>query len=98
VRLNLGTAFDVVGERRQSDFAVDSRARWLEEAVEVRIRNHKSLPVQVRVREPLYRWSGWKILDSSHAYVKDSAQQVHFDVEVAPDAEAVIRYRVRYNW
>ena len=98
VRLNLGTAFDVVGERRQSDFSVDSRARWLEEAVEVRIRNHKSQPVQVRVREPLYRWSGWKILDSSHAYVKDSAQQVHFDVEVASDAEAVIRYRVRYTW
>ncbi|MCC7461649.1 MAG: DUF4139 domain-containing protein [Gammaproteobacteria bacterium] len=98
VRLRLGSAFDVVGERRQSDFALDSRARWMEEAIEVRIRNHKAQPVQVQVREPLYRWSGWKILSSSHPYVKDSAQQVHFDVDVGPDAEAVVRYRVRYGW
>ncbi|MFO1410838.1 MAG: hypothetical protein U1F06_10840, partial [Steroidobacteraceae bacterium] len=58
VRLKLGTAFDVVGERRQTDFTVDSKARWMEEAVEIRIRNHKSRSIQVQVREPLYRWSG----------------------------------------
>ncbi|MFO1410261.1 MAG: hypothetical protein U1F06_07785, partial [Steroidobacteraceae bacterium] len=98
VRLKLGTAFDVVGERRQTDFTVDSKARWMEEAVEIRIRNHKSRPIQVQVREPLYRWSGWKIVNTSQPYVKDSAQQVHFDVDVAPDAEAVVRYRVRYGW
>ena len=98
VRLKLGTAFDVVGERRQTDFAVDAKARWMEEGIELKIRNHKSRPVRVQVREPLYRWSGWKILASSQPYVKDSAQQVHFDVDVAPDAEAVVRYRVRYGW
>jgi len=98
VRLRLGTAFDVVGERRQTDFSVDSKARWMEEAIEIRIRNHKTQAVQVQVREPLYRWSGWKILESSQAYVKDSARQVHFDVGVAADAEAVLRYRVRYGW
>jgi hypothetical protein len=98
VRLRLGTAFDVVGERRQMNFSVDSKARWMEESIEIRIRNHKAQAVQVQVREPLYRWSGWKILESSQEYVKDSAQQVHFNVNVAPDAEALVRYRVRYNW
>ena len=98
VRLRLGTAFDVVGERRQTSFSVDSKARWMEEAIEVRIRNHKAQAVQVQVREPLYRWSGWKILESSQEYVQDSARQVHFNVNVAPDAEAVVRYRVRYSW
>ena len=98
VRLQLGTAFDVVGERRQTDFAVDAKDRWMEEGVELRIRNHKSRAVRVQVREPLYRWSGWKIVSTSQPYVKDGAQQVHFDVDVAADAEAVVRYRVRYNW
>jgi hypothetical protein len=50
------------------------------------------------VREPLYRWSGWKILESSQEYVKDSARQLHFNVNVAPDAETVVRYRVHYSW
>ena len=41
VRIKLGSAFDVVGERRQVDFAVDSKARWMEEEIEVKLRNHK---------------------------------------------------------
>ena len=41
VRIKLGSAFDVVGERRQVDFAVDSKARWMEEEIEIKLRNHK---------------------------------------------------------
>lgn len=98
LRLRLGTAFDVVGERRQTDFGVDTKARWMEEGIEIRIRNHKTQPIEVQVREPLYRWSGWKILESSQVYVKDSARQIHFNASIAPNAEAVLHYRVRYNW
>ena len=98
VRLRLGTAFDIVGERRQTDFSMDSAAHRMEESIEIHIRNHKTQAVQVQVREPLYRWSGWQILQSSQSFVKDSARQLHFDVNVAPNAESVIRYRVRYSW
>ena len=98
VRLRIGAAFDVVGERRQSDFHVDSQARWMEEAIEIRLRNHKPVPVEVQVREPLYRWSNWKVVDASQAYVQDSARQLHFDVAVPADGESVVRYRVRYSW
>jgi hypothetical protein len=32
----------VVGERRQVSFSVDNTAKWMEEEIEVKLRNHKS--------------------------------------------------------
>ena len=98
VRVKLGSAFDVVGERRQVDFTVDSKARWMEEEIEVKLRNHKTQPVEVVVKENLYRWSGWKILTKTHNFVKEDARTVYFPVKVPKDGEAVVRYRVRYTW
>jgi hypothetical protein len=98
VRVKLGSAFDVVGERRQVDFAVDSKARWMEEEIEVKLRNHKSQPVEVIVKENLYRWSNWKVLTKTHNFAKEDARTIHIPVKVAKDGEAVVRYRVRYTW
>jgi hypothetical protein len=98
VRVKLGSAFDVVGERRQVDFALDARAHWMEEEIEVKVRNHKDQPVEVQVRESLYRWRNWQILSKSEDYQKDSARLIHFPVRVPKDGEAVVRYRVRYTW
>ena len=98
VRVKLGSAFDVVVERRQTDFAVDTKARWLEEAFEIKLRNHKEQPVEVLVKENLYRWSNWKILSKTHDFTKEDARTIHFPVKIAKDGEAVVRYRVRYTW
>jgi len=98
VRVKLGSAFDVVGERRQVDFAVDSKARWMEEEIEVKLRNHKSQAVEVVVKENLYRWTNWKILTRTHNFTKEDARTISIPVKVAKDGEAVVRYRVRYTW
>lgn len=98
VRVRLGTAFDVVGERRQIDFSVDTRARWLEEEIEVRVRNRKREPVEVTIAEPMFRSSQWKILRQTQDYTKVDAQGIQFATRIAEGGEAVIRYRVRYNW
>ena len=98
VRVKLGSAFDVVGERRQVDFTVDSKARWMEEEIEVKLRNHKTQAVDVVVKENLYRWSGWKILTKTHNFVKEDARTIYFPVKVPKDGETVVRYRVRYTW
>ena len=98
VRIKLGSAFDVVGERRQVDFSIDTKARTMEEEIEVKIRNHKAEPVEVLVRETLFRWSGWTMLSKSHEFVKEDARTIHFPVRVAKDGEATVRYRVRYHW
>jgi hypothetical protein len=98
VRVKLGSAFDVVGERKQTDFSVDTKAQWLEEQFEIKLRNHKDQPVHVLVKESLYRWSNWKILTKTHEFVKEDARTISFPVDVPKDAETSVRYRVRYTW
>lgn len=98
VMVKLGSAFDVVGERRQVDFAVDTKAKWLEEEIEVKLRNHKPEPVDVLVKESLFRWSSWTVKSSSSDFDKGDARTLYFPVKVAADAEETLRYRVRYTW
>jgi hypothetical protein len=98
VSINLGSAFDVVGERKQLAFNVDKTGKSMEERIEIKLRNHKSEPVEVRVREHLYRWNNWKIVHASHEYSKADAHTIVFPVHVGKDQEATVRYTVRYTW
>ncbi len=98
VLLKLGSAFDVVGERRQVDFKIDTARKTMTEDIEVKIRNRKEEPVRVIVKENLYRWTNWKITQTSVPFEKQDAQTIHFPVNVAADGEAVVRYTVRYSW
>jgi len=98
VLVKLGSAFDVVGERRQVDFSVDTKARWMEEEIEIRVRNHKSEPVEVLVKENLYRWTHWSIRTANKPFDKEDARTVYFPLTVAAEGQEVVRYRVRYSW
>lgn len=98
VKLRMGSAFDVVGERRQTDFRVDHARRRLEETIEIRLRNSKQYPVTVEVREALYRWANWDVLEASHEFDKLDARRIAFPVTVAADGETTVRYKVRYDW
>jgi hypothetical protein len=98
VLLKLGSAFDVVGERRQVDFQIDTGRKTITEDIEVKIRNRKEEPVRVIVKENLYRWTNWKIASSSHSFEKQDARTIHIPVTVAADKEAVVRYTVKYSW
>jgi len=99
VQLKLGSAFDVVGERRQVDFRLDTSGKWMEEDIEIRLRNQKpDEAVTVVAKENLYRWSQWSITRKTHDFRKEDARTVHFPVTLAPKGEAVIRYTVRYTW
>jgi hypothetical protein len=73
-------------------------AERMEETIEVKVRNHKTEPVDVLVREVLYRWTNNDIVESTHRYERDDARTVHFPVTIPADGEAVVRYRVRYTW
>jgi len=98
LQLKLGSAFDVVGERRQVDFKVDSNRNTMTEEIEVKIRNRKDEPVTVVVKENLYRWTNWKITQTNQPYEKQDSRTIHYPVTVAADSEAVVRYTVRYTW
>lgn len=97
LRLYVGDAFDIVGERVQTDFA-RPRPMTIEESYEITLRNHKEEDVEVRVVEHLFRWSEWRILESSHEYTKMDAHNIEFRVDVPADGERVVRYTVRYTW
>lgn len=98
VLLKLGSAFDVVGERRRVDFRIDSARNTLSEDIEIRIRNRKEEPVRVIIKENLYRWTNWKITQSTHSFEKQDARTIHTPVTVGADKEAVVKYGVRYSW
>jgi len=96
VVLYIGDAFDIVGERKQTDFRKLSD-RVIEEAFEIKLRNHKKEPVTVKVLEKLYRWSEWRILKKSHPFEKLDSRTIVFPVTVE-HKEVVVTYRVRYQW
>ncbi|MGB7586725.1 MAG: hypothetical protein WBM11_17925 [Terriglobales bacterium] len=98
IRVYTGNAFDVVGERKRTNFHVDSNQRWMEESFEIRVRNHKKEPVNVRVVEHLYRWTNWNLIEQSRPSRKADAQTAEFPIMVAPDGEEVVTYAVHYSW
>ncbi len=98
VRLYTGNAFDLVGERRQTNFKLDTGRRWADESFEIKVRNHKEEEVQVRVVEHMYRWIEWEITSSSMEHLKTDARTVEFRPTIGAGAEAVITYTVHYTW
>jgi hypothetical protein len=95
VRVKLGDAFDVVAERKQTDYKAIAR-RVFEYAYEIRIRNHKEEAVTVIVNEPI--GGDWEIVNSSFPAEKTAAFAARFSVPVAKDGEAVLSYRVRVKF
>jgi hypothetical protein len=98
VRVTTGNAFDLVGERKQTDFHVDIRAHQMDESFEIKLRNRKKEPVEIRVVEHLYRWSNWNITAKSDDFVKKDSQTIEFRVPVKPDEEKTLTYTVHYSW
>ena len=98
IQIKLGSAFDVVGERRQVDYRSDTNAKWIEEDIEVKIRNQKDVTTTVIVKENLYRWSNWTIKTKNTNFGKIDSRTIHFPVTIVKGGEAIVRYTVRYTW
>jgi len=98
VKLHIGDAFDIVGERKRTNYSVDVSRHIIIESFEIHVRNHKTEPVEVLVKETLYRWNNWEITESNQKFDKYDANTIHFPVKVDKDGEQVITYTVRYTW
>ncbi len=98
IQLELGNAFDVVVERKQTAYQLDKRANRINESFEIKVRNHKQQKVEVVVREALYRWANWKIQQASMKFSKSDARHIEFYPEIPADGEVVITYNVQYDW
>jgi hypothetical protein len=95
VTVKIGNAFDVVAERKQTDFKKIAD-RVYEMEFEITLRNHKDTPVNVQVNEPI--GGDWEMLSSSFPAKKTAAFAAQFNVPVQANAEAVLKYRVRVRW
>ena len=95
LNLKIGNAFDVVCERKQTDFEkIASNVYEIE--YEITLRNHKTTPVTVEVNEPV--GGTWRMLQASHKWTKTEAWAAQFLAPVAPSGTAVVRYRVRVTY
>ena len=95
LNLKIGNAFDVVCERKQTDFEKIAPNVY-EVEYEITLRNHKSSAVTVEVNEPI--GGTWRMLQSSHKWTKTDAWASQFMVPVAVDGTSVLRYRVRVTY
>jgi hypothetical protein len=98
VRVYTGNSFDLTGERKRTNYLIDTNKNFIDESFEIRLRNHKKEPVTFTVVERLYRGLNWRIIQESHQHKKSEAQQMEYQVTVAPDSEQVVTYTVHYTW
>ena len=65
-RVFTGAAFDLTGERKRSLFRNDMGRSEMDEAFEIKVREH------------LYRWNDWTITSSSMPYTKTTLRPSNF--------------------
>lgn len=98
VRIRVGNAFDVRGERRRMDFRHDDRGRQIQESFEIELSNARDNDVEVIVLESLYRAANWAIVASNFEYEKLDANRIRFTVPVAAGERSTLEYTVQYTW
>jgi hypothetical protein len=95
IRIKMGEAFDVVGDRKQMEWrtfgSCTSESSW-----KIELRNHKKQATRVEVYEPI--GGDWTILEESHPHQKKDAFTFTFDVNVPANGKTKIKYRVRVRW
>lgn len=95
IRVKMGEAFDVVGDRKQMEWkslgSCVSESAW-----EISLRNHKDTEATVEVYEPV--GGDWEITQESQPHVKMDAHTFTFNPKIAARGTVKITYRVRIRW
>jgi hypothetical protein len=95
LNIKIGNAFDVVAERKQTDFQRIGGSTY-EVEYEVTLRNQKASGITVEVNEPI--GGTWTMLRSTYNWTKTDAWAAQFMVPVASEGQSVLRYRVRITY
>lgn len=96
--VQIGNAFDITGDRKQTNFETVVSGHTYEESFEITVKNHKNEDIEVRIPEHLYRGSDWIIIVSELPYTKKDSKTIEFLLKVPKTSEKTITYTVRYNW
>jgi hypothetical protein len=95
VKIKMGNAFDVVGERTQKDWRKLGSGLY-EVEWEISLRNHKSEEQTVTVIEPIP--GDWQVLHSTHKYEKVEAHTLKYQIPVPKEGSTKLIYRVRLRF
>jgi len=99
ISLNVGRAFDVVGERKRTEF------HWLRrggdivgasETFETELRNRKATEEEATLWERY--WGEWKVVKSSENYTKLDSNTAEFVVMLKPNEVRKIKYTFEVYW
>ena len=95
LNIHIGNAFDVISERKQTDYKRIDTHVW-EMEFEITLRNHKESPINVEVNEPI--GGDWEMLSSTYKFTKTAAFAAQFKVPVDKNGTSVLKYRIRAHW
>jgi hypothetical protein len=95
IRVLTGNSFDLVGEHRMTNTTHQAPLVTLE-TFEIKLRNRKKEPVEIRVIEYSNRRGGWTLTAQSQPHEKKDATTFEFRVPLKPDEEKVVTYTIRY--
>ena len=95
IKIKMGNAFDVVGERIQKDWKRIA-SNLYEVEWEISLRNHKKESITVEVFEPMP--GDWEVLRASQPHEKVQAFTAKWNVAVPREGEAKLSYRIRVRF
>jgi hypothetical protein len=98
IRVLVGNSFDLVGERRLVSQTENSAERIATQTIEVKVRNRKKEPAEIRVVEHANRGGNWTLTSQSQPHAKKDATTFEFRVPLQPDEEKTVTYTIRYTW
>ncbi len=95
VRIKMGEAFDVVGDRKQMSWkplgTCVSESSW-----EISLRNHKDTAVDVEIYEPI--GGDWEVTQESLPHTKKDAHTFTFKPHIDARKDVKLTYTVRVRW
>ncbi len=92
IRLSAGEAFDLIAERKQTDYK-ELTQNLRESEHEITLTNRKNEDVEVLAMESLP--PNWKILSESQPHEKLEAFKIQYRVRVPKNSKATVRYRIQ---
>lgn len=92
IRLYIGDAFDLVGERKQMTYTQVSDRKF-KANYEISLRNRKK-EGDVTITAVEHSYGDWKINTSSHKYKKVDANTFEFPITVPAGAEVKVQYEI----
>jgi len=98
VKIPTGSAFDLKGTRRQTNFHVNCNGHEMDESFEITVSNQKLHPVTVSVIEQMYRCENWEITSKTSDFKKRDSHTLEFPLQVPAKGKTVLTYTVHYTW